>query len=404
LKHPPTALLVATMDTKGQEALFLAECLKKQQITVKILDAGIKGKSPVAVDITREEVAKAAGKSLSEVRKIGHEGKALQVMTEGAVKCATRLHRQNEIHGIIGLGGSMGTTLGSGVMRALPIGFPKLMISTMASRDTRPFVGSHDILMLHSVCDLAGINRITGLILRNGALAMAGMLKNAEVIYPANKPLVLLSNLGTTEACSSRVRQRLEEKGNEVIIFHTVGSGGAAMEEIIRHVKVDAVVDLSLNEIGDHRFGGEYDAGPGRGTAALQKGIPTIMVPGNMDFFGGGTFDLAQKRFPNRTYHRHNAAITAVRTELQEVKEMAAILAERCNAASGPLVILIPQGGFSAFDRSGGPFYKPRAPEIFAQTFKKKLKERIPLHILPFHINDPEFAQALIQAFETMVH
>jgi uncharacterized protein (UPF0261 family) len=175
------------------------------------------------------------------------------------------------------------------------------------------------------------------------------------------------------------------------------------MEEIIRQVKVDAVVDLSLNEIGDHRFGGEYDAGPGRGSAALQKGIPTIMVPGNMDFLGGGAFDLAQKRFPNRTYHRHNAAITAVRTLLKEVKEMAAILAKRCNAANGPLVILIPQGGFSAFDRPGAPFHEPRAPEIFAQTFKKKLKEGIPLHIMPFHINDPEFAQALIRAFETLV-
>ena len=403
MKHQPAALLIATLDTKGQEALFLAACLKKQKVTLKILDAGIKGKSPVAADITREEVATTGGKALSEVQNIGHEGKALQIMTEGAIKCARKLHRQGKIHGIIGLGGSMGTTLGTGVMRALPIGLPKLMISTMASRDTRPFVGSHDILMLHSVCDLAGINRITSLVLRNGALAMAGMLKGDSDRQPDLKPLVVLSNLGTTEACSSRVRKRLEEKGNEVIIFHAVGSGGAAMEEIIRQMKVDAVVDLSLNEIGDHHFGGEYDAGPHRGTAALQKGIPTIMVPGNMDFLGGGPFDLAQKRFPNRKYHRHNEAITAVRTELHEVKEMAAILAERCNAASGPLAILIPQGGFSAFDRPGGPFHDPRASRIFAEIFKKKLKEGIPLHILPFHINDPEFAQALVETFEMLV-
>jgi uncharacterized protein (UPF0261 family) len=403
LKHQPTALVVATMDTKGQEALFLATCLEEQNITVKLLDAGIKGKSPVTADIPREDVAMAGGMNLSEVQNIAHEAQALQIMMNGAVQCATRLHRQNKIHGIIGLGGSMGTTLGSGVMRALPIGFPKLMVSTMASRDTRQFVGSHDILMLHSVCDLAGINRITRPILRNGALALAGMLKGATDRQKDVKPLVVLSNLGTTEACSSRIRKCLEEKGNEVIIFHTVGSGGAAMEEIICREKVDAVVDLSLNEIGDNCFGGEYDAGPSRGTAALQKGIPTIMVPGNMDFLGGGAFDLAQKRFPNRKYHRHNAAITAVRTELQEVKEMADILADRCNSASGPLVILIPRGGFSAFDRPGGPFYEPRAPEIFAHTFKKKLKEGIPLHIVPFHINDPEFAQAVIQAFETLV-
>ena len=404
MKHSPTALLVAAMDTKGQEAIYLADCLKKQQIEVMILDSGIKGQSPIAVEIAREKVARAGGKALAEVRNIGHEGQALQIMMEGAVKCAKKLYHQNKINGVIGLGGSMGTTLGTGVMRAFPIGFPKLMVSTMASRDTRAFVGSHDILMLHSVCDLSGINRITELVLRNGALAMAGMLKGPDDTPASAKPLVVLSNLGTTEACSLRVRQYLEEKGNEVIIFHTVGSGGAAMEEIIRQEKVNAVIDLSLNEIGDHCFGGEYDAGPERATAALQKGIPTIMVPGNMDFLGGGAFHLAQKRFPNRKYHKHNEAITAVRTELEEIKEMAAILADRCNAAKGPLLILIPLGGFSAFDRPGGPFYEPQAPEIFAQTFKKKLKEGIPLHILPFHINDPEFAQALIRDFEKLVH
>jgi len=391
------------MDTKGREALYLAECLKKQEISVKILDAGIQGKSAVPVDIVREDVAKAGGKSLSEVQNIGHEGKALQIMMEGAVECAIKLQRQNKIHGIISLGGSMGTTLGTGVMRALPIGFPKLMISTMASRDTRPFVGSHDILMLHSVCDLSGINRITRLVLRNGALAMAGMVKGSRDAHPPVKPLVVISNLGTTEICSSSVRKCLEEKGNEVIIFHAVGSGGAAMEEIIRQEDVNAVVDLSLNEIGDHRFGGEYDAGPDRGTAALQKGIPTIIVPGNMDFFGGGPFQLAQKRFPNRKYHKHNAAITAVRTEPQELKEMAAILADRCNAASGPLVVLIPLGGFSAFDRPGGPFHEPRSPAIFAKAFETELRPGIPLHTLPFHINDPEFTQALIQTFESLV-
>jgi uncharacterized protein (UPF0261 family) len=402
MKHPPTALLVATMDTKSQEALLIAERLKKEHIPVKILDAGIRGQSPVEADVTREEVAAAVGKTLVEVQNIGHEGKALKVMTEGAIKCAQRLYCQNEIHGIIGLGGSMGTTLGTGVMRAFPIGFPKLMISTMASRDTRPFVGSHDIMMLHSVCDLSGINRITEAILRNGALAMFGMLYRSDDWLPPVKPLVVLSNLGTTEACSSKVRQSLEEKGNEVVIFHTVGSGGAAMEEIIRQEKVDAVVDISLNEIGDHRFGGEYDAGPERGTAALQKGIPTIMVPGNMDFFGGGPFLIAQKRFPNRKYHRHNEAITAVRTEIEEIKEMAAILAHQCNAANGPLIIFVPLGGFSEFDRPGGPFYDPQAPEIFAEILKKTLNPEIPLHILPFHINDPEFARALIHAFEAL--
>jgi len=346
----------------------------------------------------------AGGRALKEVQNIGHEGKALQVMTEGAIKCAQKLHRQGKIHGIIGLGGSMGTTLGTGVMRALPIGFPKLMISTMASRDTRAFVGTKDILMLHSVCDLSGLNRITRSILTNGAGALAGMLHSqVKLDEMSNKPLIFLTTLGTTEACAQSVRKALEEKGNEIVIYHTVGSGGAAMEEMIEEEAVTAVIDLSLHEIADHLFGGDYDAGPSRGSVALAKRIPTILVPGNMDFLVSGSLDTAKRQFPNRKYHRHNAAITTVRTELHELKEMAAILADRCNAASGPLVILIPKGGFSAFDRPGGPFHEPRAPKIFTQTIKKKLKAGIPLHILPFHINDPEFALAIIDAFELLV-
>jgi uncharacterized protein (UPF0261 family) len=297
----------------------------------------------------------------------------------------------------------MGTTLGTGVMRAFPVGMPKVMISTMASRNTHAFVGTKDILMLHSVCDLSGLNRITRIILANGAGALAGMLHPVEQYAVPDKPLVLLSTLGTTEACAQSVRRALEEYGNEVIIFHTVGSGGAAMEEMIEEETVTAVVDLSLHEIADHLFGGDYDAGPDRGAVALVKGIPTILVPGNMDFLVSGSLDTAKRQFPDRKYHQHNAAITTVCTELHEIKEMAAMLAERCNAARGPLVILIPQGGFSAFDRPGGPFHEPRAPKIFAQTIKKKLKAGIPLHILPFHINAPEFALAIIDAFELLV-
>jgi uncharacterized protein (UPF0261 family) len=261
------------MDTKGQEAMFIAECLKAEGIAVKIIDAGIKGECTAPVDVTREEVAQAGGKSLGDVQNIGHEGESLQVMTNGAIQCAQELYRQKKFQGIIGLGGSMGTTLGSGVMRSFPVGIPKVMISTMASRDTRAFVGTKDILMLHSVCDLAGLNRITRKILCNGALALAGMLRSAAPENAAGqKPLVFVSTLGTTEACAQQIRRSLEEKDNEVVIFHTVGSGGKAMEEMIQQEDIAVLVDLSLHEMADHRFGGDYDAGPLRGTVALDKG------------------------------------------------------------------------------------------------------------------------------------
>jgi uncharacterized protein (UPF0261 family) len=390
------------MDTKGQEALFVAQCLKNEKISVQIMDAGIRGQSPVLTDISRDQVAAAGGKTLTEVQNIGHEGKALKVMTEGAIHCAQELDRQIRIHGIIGLGGSMGTTLGTAVMRTFPIGLPKVMITTMASRDTRSFVGTKDILMLHSVCDISGLNRITNKILGNGAGALAGMLHRMHPDAPADRPLVFLSTLGTTEACAQNVRRGLEEKGKEVVIFHTVGSGGAAMEEMIEQEAVSAVVDLSLHEIADHHFGGDYDAGPDRGRAALRRGIPTILVPGNIDFLVSGPLDGAKKKFPGRLYHVHNAAITVVRSMHAEIKQLARLVSDLANQATGPLSILVPLKGFSAFDSPEGPLPDPEAPEMFVQVLQKSLASQISLKTLSCHINDSEFSQAIIDDLDDL--
>jgi uncharacterized protein (UPF0261 family) len=391
------------MDTKGQEAMFVAQCLRSQRISVKILDAGIRGKSPVPTDISRDEVAAAGGETLAGVQNIGHEGQALKVMTEGAIKCAQKLDRQNNIDGIIGLGGSMGTTLGTAVMRAFPVGIPKVMVTTMASRDTRAFVGTKDILMLHSVCDLAGLNRITHKILSNAAGALAGMLGRVRADVTFDRPLVFLSTLGTTEACVQNVRRTLEENGKEVVTFHTVGSGGAAMEEMIEQENVTAVIDLSLHEIADHHFGGDYDAGPRRGGAALEKGIPTILVPGNIDFLVSGPLEAAKRQFPGRAYHVHNAAITVVRTHHEEIKKMARIVADLANNSKGPLYILVPLKGFSAFDGPQGPLPDPAAPGLFARVLQQNLATQNNLKLLPHHINDPEFSRAIIEVFDDML-
>lgn len=391
------------MDTKGQEALFVAQRLRDENISVKIVDAGIKGDSPVATDISRNEVAAAGGKTLAEVQNIGHEGKALKVMTEGAIQCAQKLNRQHKVHGIISLGGSMGTTLGTAVMRAFPVGLPKVMITTMASRDTRAFVGTSDIFMLHSVCDISGLNRITRKILGNGADALAGMLHHVRPESLPDRPLVFLSTLGTTETCAQYVRKALEEKGKEVIIFHTVGSGGAAMEEMIEQEVVSAVIDLSLHEIADHHFGGDYDAGPNRGRAALNKGIPTIFVPGNIDFLVAGPLNSAKKQFPGREYHVHNAAITVIRSLREEVKQLAHIIADLANKSTGSLSILVPMKGFSAFDSPKGPLPDPEAPELFKQILQKNLASPIRLRALPCHINDTQFSQAIVETLDDLV-
>jgi len=398
----PTVLIVATMDTKGEETAFLKNCFNKIGIPILVMDAGIRDKSLVPVDITREQVAESGGKTLAEVRNIGHEGKSLNVMISGALRLAQNLYHKGEINGIIGLGGSMGTTLATAVMRAFTIGFPKVMISTMASRDTRAFVGTKDILMLHSVCDLVGINRITSRILHNGAAAMTGMIQHPPEVVPMNKPVVIVSTLGTTEACAQRIRNALEKTGREVVIFHTVGAGGEAMEEMIKQEEIAAVVDLSLHEMTDHRFGGDYDAGPLRGSAALEKGVPTILVPGNIDFIVTGPKEKAQKKFPGRTFHQHNAAITVVRSDAKEMETIGCIIADICNKANGTWSILIPMGGFSAFDSESGPMPDQKARQCFTDALQQRLHENSKIQALPYHINDLDFAQIVVQVLERL--
>ena len=280
----PRVLIVTTMDTNVQEATFLKECLVAEEVRVLILDAGIKSKSPIPVEISRDEIAIAASSTIDDVQDMGYEGKALSIMISGAIRTANELYDAGKIDGIIGIGGSMETTLGTAVMRTFPIGFPKLMISFVASSNTRSLVGTKDIMMLYSSYDFADLNGMAKHILREGALAMAGMTKEKRAIPTEGRPIAVLSTLGMTESCAVYLRQRLESMRMEVITFDTVGSGGEAMDEFIRDEDVRLVIDFSLHEIVDHLFGGDYDAGPMRSMAALQKGTPTILIPGNTDF------------------------------------------------------------------------------------------------------------------------
>ena len=257
--------------------------------------------------------------------------------------------------------------------------------------------------MLHSVCDLAGLNRITRKILSNGAMALTGMLQHPTENISREKPLIFMSTLGTTESCVQLIRKTLEEQGNEVVIFHTVGAGGKAMEEMIEHEDVTALVDLSLHEMADHRFGGDYDAGPTRGSGALEQKIPTIMVPGNIDFLVTGPLSTAQKQFPGRPYHVHNAAITVVRTNRDEIEHLAKTVAKICNRAEGPLKILVPMQGFSAFDHKEGPLHDPEGPKRFAASMQANLNDEINPDLLPHHINDSEFGKAVLDAISGLI-
>ncbi|MBA4392998.1 MAG: hypothetical protein C0407_05550, partial [Desulfobacca sp.] len=261
----PTVAILATMDTKGSEALYLKDCLGEAGVQVLVIDGGIMAKSTVKADIPAGVLARKAGSSLAALRRLGHEGQAMAIMIQGAIRVVQGLYHQGAIQGLIGLGGSMGTSLGTGAMRSLPFGFPKLMISTMASRDTRPYVGSKDILMFHSVVDLVGLNRMTRKILNQAAWALAGMVQAKDLkLGDQQRPLIAVSTLGTTEACLRYFRPGLENLGWELAVFHTVGSGGLALEELTQEGAVQAVIEISLKELVDHLFKGSYDAGPHR--------------------------------------------------------------------------------------------------------------------------------------------
>jgi uncharacterized protein (UPF0261 family) len=392
----PKVLMVITLDTKAAEARYVREVLEAHGVEVIHLDASIR--SIVAgAEIGPEAVAKAAGSTIDEVRALRHEGKCQAVMTQGSIALAEDLQRRGEIAGVIGVGGSMGTTLASALMRAMPYGMPKLMISTMASGFTRPFVGNRDLLMLNSVCDIAGLNSVSRDVFRNGAIALAAMAREYAPGASAGKPLVLISTLSTTDKCSVRVREALTKRGYEVMVFHTLGTGGATLDAIVRERDVAAVVDMSLVEINDHLQGGLCSAGPDRAKAALQKGVPTVFAPGNIDFMVAGPIDQARVQFPNKRYHMHNAALTAVRADAPELKALAEHMATLIRDAAGPVAFLVPLKGFSAHDSEQGYLHDPSLPPVFAEHLKRLMPAGVPIVEFDCHINDPPFADAIIE-------
>ena len=395
MSRNPTILLIATLDTKIDEAEYVKKCLEEMGIDTLILDPSVRESGKREVTITPEDVAKATGTTLEAVRALGHEGKALSTMTEGSIICAKALYERTEINGIISLGGSMGTGLGTAVMREFPFGLPKVMISTMASGMVKPYVGTKDIMMLHSVADIAGLNSITSSVLRNGASAVAGMAKSYQKSTEDQKPIIMMSMLATVESCSKMIRDEMEEIGYEVIIFHTSGTGGAAMDELILEKNVAAVVDLSIIEVTDYIYQGLFAATPDRCQSALKKEIPVFFAPGNLDFMVGGPLEMAKQQFPGKRYHVHNAQLTAVRTGPEEMEEVAKYLGSAFSNIRQPTEFFIPLKGFSSHDSEQGHLHDPSMPPIFDELLRKHCPPDTPITALPYHINDPEFAAAI---------
>jgi uncharacterized protein (UPF0261 family) len=395
----PKVLLIATIDTKGLEARYVRDTLEAEGVDVIHLDPSILAREPGGAEIGPEQVAAAAGTTLQAIRDLNHEGKCQAEMIRGAVACAERLHREQGLAGVIGIGGSMGTSLASMVMQAMPYGMPKVLVSTMASGFTKPFVGAKDIAMFNPVCDIAGLNSITRDAFRNAAVATAAMAKAYSPARAEGKPLVAISTLGIIDPCTVRVRQALERQGYEVMVFHTLGTGGMAMDRIVAERDVAAVVDVSLVEINDLLNNGLCSAGPDRAKAALAKGVPVVFAPGTADIIVAGPIDIASRQYPGKRFHMHNQALTAVRTEAPELQHLAQHMAGLIRDAGpkGPVAWFVPLRGFSHHDSPQGHLHDPSLPPVFSKALKAALPANVPVTELDCHVNDAPFADAIVE-------
>lgn len=391
----PTVVLLGTLDTKGKEYDFLRARILTEGCNVIMIDAGILGTPQTAADITREEVAAAAGVDLSTLATAGDRGDAIQRMAEGATAIVLSLYREKRLQGILSLGGSGGSALATRAMQALPVGVPKLMVSTMASGDTRPYVGSTDITMMYSVVDIAGINRISVRILSNAAAAIVGMSKVKAIPGTDARPLIGATMFGVTTPCVNEARQVLESLGYEVLVFHATGTGGRSMEGLIRDGFISGVLDITTTELADELVGGVLSAGPDRLEAAGALGLPQVVSLGALDMVNFGPFDSVPEKFRGRNLYRHNATVTLMRTTPEENAELGKIIGRKLNKATGPLSVFIPGRGVSAIDTDGKPFYDTVADRALFDNLKGTLRPDIDVQELDMDINDPRFARAM---------
>ena len=398
-----TVAILGTLDTKGPEFAYLKSQIESGGLRTLVIDAGVLGAPEFPPDVRREEVARAGGQDLREIQAGHDRGKGIALMAAGATAVIRRLYGEGQIEGLISLGGSAGTTIGTAAMRSLPVGFPKMMVSTLASGDTRPYVGSKDITMVHSVVDIAGLNVLSRRILANAAAAIAGMVKREASAEEEPKALIAATMFGVTTPCVTMARHILEENGFEVLVFHATGTGGQAMESLIDDGSIAGVLDITTTELGDELAGGVMSAGPLRMEAAGRKGIPQVVCPGAIDMVNFGPMDSVPEKYRDRRLYRHNANVTLMRTNPEECAELGKITAAKLNRARGPVTFFLPLRGVSAIDLPGAPFHSPEADTSYLKALKANLDARIRLVEVDAHINDEGFARQVAESLLEMM-
>jgi uncharacterized protein (UPF0261 family) len=397
-----TVAVVGTLDTKGADFAFLRDEIERRGCDTIVIDTAVVGESAFEPDVTREEVARAAGVELSALVERRDRGEAVAAMARGAAEVVTRLHREGKIHGVVAMGGGAGTLVGSTAMRALPVGVPKLLVSTVASGDVAAYVGITDVTMMHSVVDVAGVNSISRTIYTNAAAAIAGMA--ASSVAPGDdKPIIAATMFGNTTRAVNQARSLLEAEGYEVLVFHATGTGGRSMEALIADGHITAVLDMTTTEWADELCGGVLSAGPTRLDAAARAGIPQVVVPGCLDMCNFWARSTVPERYADRTFYEWNPNVTLMRTTVEENRRLAEIFADKLNAATGPVEVLVPMKGFSEIDVAGKPFHLPEANDAFVATLRERLRPGIELRTFDTDINDPAFSAAAVETLLRML-
>jgi uncharacterized protein (UPF0261 family) len=400
---PPTVLLIGTLDTKGAEYAYLRERLELAGVDVLLADVGTlepaRGAEP---DIAREDVARETGADVAGLAAARDRGAAIGAMAEAAAALARRLHGEGRIHGVLAAGGSGNTAIATRAMQALPVGVPKLMVSTVAAGNTVDYMGGSDVTLMASVTDVAGINTISARILANAAAAMAGMVTAPEPESPAGRPLIGASMFGVTTPCVTQAREALEARGYEVLVFHATGTGGRAMEALAGGGYLRGLLDITTTELCDDLVGGVLSAGPDRLEAAGRLGLPQVVSVGALDMVNFGARDTVPPQFAERNLYVHNPSVTLMRTTAEECAELGRRIARKLAAATGPVALFLPLRGVSMIDAEGQPFHDPDADAaLFAALREGLAGSAVELVELDCNVNDPEFSAAMADKLDS---
>lgn len=396
-----TIVVLGALDTKGEEVRFLTRQIEERGHTVRVVDTGVLGQPAFVPDVTRDEVATAGGASLPALVAEADRGRAVIAMSRGASAIVQRMHGRGELDAVIAMGGGAGTSVGTAAMRALPLGIPKVMVSTLASGDVRGFVGVKDITMIPTIVDISGLNRISRNVFTRAAGAVCGMVES-PVPPGDDKPIIVASMFGNTTPCVEAARAIMENAGFEVLVFHATGSGGQTMESLIEARQVAGVLDVTTTEWADELVGGVMSAGPTRLEAAAKTATPAVIAPGCLDMVNFWAPETVPERLRDRRLYRHNEKQTLVRTTPEENTELGRIIAGKLNASTGPVEVYFPLRGISVISAAGKPYHWPEADAALLESLRKHLSKGIPVHELDCHINDAPFAQAMAHGLLAM--